>query len=98
MGRNKNERRGFYGKSIAQKQRNKNEKRNKSDCNKNEWGQYSIYLKLNLPMSFVSFNSYKILVFLNRHKYAHPSVRKGPFQMSLKEIYDKKNFKITPEK
>ena len=40
MGRNKNEGRGFYGKPIAQKRRNKNEKRNKSECNKNEWGQY----------------------------------------------------------
>ena len=40
MGRNNNERRDFYGKSIAQKKRNKNEKRNKSECNKNEWWQY----------------------------------------------------------
>ena len=49
-------------------------------------------------MSFVSFNSYIIRVFLNRHKYAHLSVRKVPFQMGLKGIYDKKNFKIAPEK
>ena len=36
----------------ARKQRNKNEKRNKNECNKNEWGQYyggrfkSVYLYL----------------------------------------------------
>ena len=46
MDRNNNERQGFYVKSIAQKQRNKNEKRNKSECNKNEWGQY--YFKNNM--------------------------------------------------
>ena len=27
------------GSTASQKQRNKNEKRNKSECNKNEWGQ-----------------------------------------------------------
>ena len=29
----------FYYFSRARKQRNKDEKRNKSECNKNEWGQ-----------------------------------------------------------
>ena len=48
--RNKNERRGFERKSIAQKQRNKNEKGNKSECNKNEWGQYFLYFLTIIPL------------------------------------------------